>query len=178
MYSVKKITLLGIVIVMSVSFSMMNVDRAYGQGSPVYLGEYCWEGGGGFIRVGLTHMGEGHISVCGTASQTSFEWAVTGNLEVVGSIVLGTSTEAGTLYGGTYMFSRISDIVLDLSTLNGTANFMVMTWDDEVCSLDHYSFDLTYVDCETELSSDGVDKREELIRFLRLYSRTPEENLD
>ena len=73
------------------------------------------------------------------------------------------------------MFSRVADATLDLSTMDGTANFIEMNWDGGVISLDHYSIDLTYVDCDSYQSSDGVDKREELIRFLRMYSTTPEE---
>jgi hypothetical protein len=174
MYSVKKITLLGIVLVMSVSFSMMNVDRAYGQGSPVYLGEHCWEGGGGFITLGVTHMGDGHVSFCGLSE----DWTINGNLEVVGSSALITSTESGMFLGGAIVFSRIATATLDLSTLDGMAYFIETICENGVVTHDNYSFSLSYVDCGSDQSSNGVDKREELIRFLRTFATTPEENLD
>jgi hypothetical protein len=157
----------------SVGFGTMAVDNAYGQRGPVYLGEHCWEGGGGFLTLGLTHMGDGHVSFCGLASEDPFNWAMNGNLEVVGNSVVATSTEAATLLGGTYMFSRVGDVTLDLSTLDGTANFMDATWDGGVITLEHYSIDITYVDCGSDQSSEGVDKREELIRFLRKFATTP-----
>lgn len=174
MCSIKKITSLSFVIVIFVGFGMTNVDKAYGQASPVYLGEHCWEGGGGFLRIGLTHQGEGHVIGNGLASQAPYDWAVNGSLEVVGSNLLLTHTESATFEGGAYMFSRVGNTVLDFETLDGTAYFMEMNWENDVCSLDHYSFDITYVDCETGLSSGAVDKREELIRALRLYSTSSE----
>jgi hypothetical protein len=165
-------------VVTLVGFCTMNVDNVYGQGSPVYFGEHCWEGGGGVLTLGMTHMGDGHISFCGLATRDPYEWAINGNLEVVGNSVVMTSTEAATLLGGNFMFSRIADAALDLSTMDGTANFMEMNWNDGIISFDHYSIDLTYIDCGSDQSSDGVDKREELIKFLRMYSTTPEDSLD
>jgi hypothetical protein len=176
MKSVKVITYLYLVIAVFTGYSMINVDNAYGQGSPVYLGEHCWEGGGGFITMGLTHMGDRHLSFCGLVTETEVPWAINGSFEVVGNSVLITSTESATLSGGTIVFARIADATLDLSTLNGTAHFMEMAWAGGDPFLEYYSFDITYVDCGTGLPSDGVDKRDELIRFLSKYSTTPEEN--
>jgi hypothetical protein len=175
MNMVKKISLLSLVVTLTVCFSIMNVDNAYGQGSPVYIGEYCWEGGGGFLRMGLTHMGGGHVSFSGLVTMAPNDWAMNGNLEIVGNSVLVTATESAALLGGTYVFSRVSNATLDLSTLDGTGHFMDMTWDGAEPFLDYYTIDLTYVDCGSDQSSDGVGKKEELIRFLRKYSSTPEE---
>lgn len=174
MHSVQKMTLLGLVMVVSVGFSMMNVDEAYGQNTPRYIGEYCWLADGGFLRLGLTHQGDGHVSFAGLVTSAPYEWPMNGNLEVVGNEVLVTSTEALALGGGTSMMARVAEAVLDLTTLNGTAYVMEMSWDGIVCSLNHYEMALTYVPCETDESSEGADKREELIRFLRRYSTTPE----
>lgn len=146
---VKKITLLGIVLVAFVVFSAMNASEAYGQGSSVYLGEHCWEGGDGFIRIGMTHMGDGHVIGGGLATVTGADWAINGNLELVGDNVLLTHTESATLYGGTHVFSRVGNTVLDFETLNGTSHFMEMHWENNVCSLEYDFFDITYVDCET-----------------------------
>jgi hypothetical protein len=153
----------------------MDVGNVYGQRSSVYLGEHCWEGGGGFLRMGLTHMGDGHVSFCGLVTETPAPWTMIGNLEVVDNSVLVTSTESATLYGGTIMFSRVADATLDLSTLDGTAHFLETTWDGVDITLEHYSFDITYVDCGLDQSSNEVDRREELIRFLSKYSTTPKE---
>ncbi len=174
MYSIKKITSFSFVIVIFVGFGMINVDEAYGQGTPVYLGEHCWEGGGGFLRLGLTHMGDRHASFGGLVTNDLSNWAINGNLEVVGNSILVTSTEATTSLGSPQMMSRVAEAVLDLATLDGTASFMEMTWEGGVGYLDHYSFDIIYVDCDTDMSQEGVDKREELIRFLRLYSTSSE----
>jgi hypothetical protein len=73
------------------------------------------------------------------------------------------------------MFSRVGNATLDLSTLDGTAHFMDTVWDNGVITHEYYSFDITYIDCSWDQSSSGVDKREELIGFLRMYSTTPEE---
>ncbi len=176
MKSVKKISLPVLAFMAFVVFTTMNVGEAYGQGTPVYLGEHCWEGGGGFLRLGLTHMGDRHVSFGGLVTDDLSNWAINGNLEVVGNSILVTSTEATTSLGSSQMMSRVAEAVLDLATLDGTASFMEMTWEGGVGYLDHYSFDITYVNCGTGLPSDGVDKRDELIRFLSKYSTTPEEN--
>jgi len=177
MNSIKRITLLGFVVVALVGFTTMNVDRAYGEGSPVYLGEHCWEGGGGFITLGLTHMGDGHVSFCGRSGMTS-DWTINGNLEVVGNSLLITSTESGIFFGGAFVFNRVGTTILDLSTLDGMVYLIETNWEGGVISQDQYSFAVAYVDCGLDQSSGGVDKREELIRFLRMYSTTPEEQLD
>jgi hypothetical protein len=178
MKSANSISVLRIVFLAFIFLGTMSLGEAYGQGSPVYLGEHCWEGGGGFLRIGLTHQGDGHVIGGGLASDAGADWAVDGSLELVGDNLLLTHTESATLVGGTYVFSRVGNTVLDFETLNGTSHFMDMTWENNTCTLDHYSFDVTYVDCESGLPSEAADKREELKRLLRIYSTKPEENRD
>ena len=169
MYRANKIALLGLVIVVSVGFSMMNVDKAYG--APRYLGEHCWEGGGAVMKLGMTLMGDGHVSFCGSSTCPLWgEYAISGNLEVVGNQVVATGTGAATSYGAATMMARVSQTILDFATLNGMMYIMDMTWDGTVCSLEHYSTPIYYVPCETDGSQDGADKKEELIRFLRSIS--------
>jgi hypothetical protein len=175
MHSIQKITLLGLVMVVSVGFSMMNVDEAYAQHNPRYIGEHCWVADSGLLRLGLTHQGDGHVSFCGLATWPPYDWAMNGNLEVVGDEVLVTSTEAVTMDGGTFMIARVAEAVLDLTTLNGTARFMEMNWDGTVCNLDHYEMPLTYMPCDRDEASDFSHKREELVRFLRSISQENEE---
>jgi len=156
-------------------FSSTNVDNAYCADGPLYIGEYCWETESSFVRLGFTLMGDRHFTCCGIAEQLGIEWAVNGNLEVVGDSVVMTITGAEVLDGGMTMYSTVSHVILDISTLNGTSNNMDMIWENGVCSLDHNSVILYSVSCGKSVSPDGVDKREELIRLLKKYSSTPEE---
>jgi len=157
----------------------MNVDNAYCAGNPVYLGEFCWDtSSGGFLRVGITHMGDRHLAFCGTISQDFVERTINGNLEVIGNNAVITFTDAETFSGGTVMTARVGDAILDISTLDGTAGIMVMRWEGGVASIDHDTDALFSVNCATSQSPDGVDKREELKRILKAFAATPEEDLD
>lgn len=165
-------------VVALVGFNSIDVENAYCADGPRYLGEYCWlTESGAILRVGITHMGDGHYSGCGTASQAGLEWNINGNLELIGDNVIVTFTDAMTYDGGTTMMGRVGDAVLDFPTLDGTANFMEMRWEDGVTSVNHTTEDLISVDCDPDLSQDGLDKREELIRLLKAYSKTAEESL-
>jgi len=165
--------------VVSTGFSTMNVDKAYCAGNPVYLGEYCWDtSSGGFLRVGITHMGDRHFTFCGTVSQDLGERTINGNLEVIGSNAVITFTDAETFNGDTTMTARVGDAILDISTLDGTAGIMVMRWEGDVTSITHETEVMFSVDCETNQSPGNVDKREELKTILRTFATKPEENLD
>jgi hypothetical protein len=162
-----------------VGFSIPNIDKAYCAGNPVYLGEFCWDtSSGGFLRVGITHMGDRHLTLCGTIAQDFVERTINGNLEVVGNSAVITFTDAETFNGGTIMTARVGDAILDISTLDGTAGIMVMRWEDGVTSIDHETDVLSSVDCDTSPSSDGVDKRVELKRIFRTFATTSEEDVD
>jgi len=157
-------------------FSSTNVDNAYCMEGPLYIGEYCWETESAFVRLGFTLMGDGHFTFCGIVDQPGIdEWPVNGNLEVVGDSAVMTVTGASVLDGGVTMISTVSHLILDISTLDGTANNMDMIWEDGVCSLDHELSILNSVSCDKSMSPDGVDKREELKRILRKFATTPEE---
>jgi hypothetical protein len=161
-----------------VGFSTIEVENAYCSDGPTYIGEYCWlTESGASLRIGITLVGDGHFSACGTASQAGLEWNINGNLELIGGNVVITFTDAVTYDGGATMMSRVGDAVLDLSTLDGTANFLEMRWEAGVTSVNHYSEGLTSVDCDPDLPQDGLDMREELIRFLKTYSKTTEESV-
>jgi len=118
-------------------------------------------------------MGDGHFTGNGRVSGSGLEFAINGNLEVVGSSVVLTFTDAVTFFApDEYMTSRVGDATLDISTLSGTANFMAMVWENSASYIEHYSEGLTSVDCEE--NPDGVDKRDELKRFFRQYVTTLE----
>jgi hypothetical protein len=166
--TVKKYLLLGLLVVISTSFHKMNIDEAYCAVNPVYLGEFCWDtSSGGFLRIGITHMGDRHLTFCGTVSQDLGDRAIHGNIEVIGDNAVISFTDAETFSGGTDMTARVGDAILDISTLDGTAHSMVMRWEDGVASLDHETEVLHSVECGTSPSPDVVDEREELKRILR-----------
>jgi hypothetical protein len=159
-------------------FTTINVDNAYCVKHPVYLGEYCWQAEDGFLRIGITHMGDKHLFGCGSATGPAYKFAINGNFEVDGSSVLLTFTDSASFYEDTFMQSRVGNAILDIDTLDGKANFMVMKWENEACSLEHYSMDVTSVPCDGSQSRDGVDKIEKLKTLLKSFVTTPEEKQD
>lgn len=153
----------------------MSADNGYCAGNPVYLGEFCWDtSSGGFLRIGITHMGDRHLTFCGTVSQDLGDRAIHGNIEVIGNRAVITFTDAETFSGGTDMTARVGDAILDISTLDGTAHSMVMRWEDGVASLDHEMEVMVSVECNTSRSPDGVDAREELKRLLISFAVSQE----
>ena len=156
-------------------FSMIDTQNAYCADGPTYLGEYCWlTDSGAILRIGITLVGDGHFLGSGTASQSGLEWNINGNLELIGGDVVITFTDALTISETNFMMSRVGDAVLDISTLDGTANFLEMNWENGVTSVTHFTDGLTSVECDVSSSQDGVDKRDELIRLLKEYTETTE----
>jgi hypothetical protein len=91
-----------------------------------YLGEFCWQGGGGgTARLAVTHMGGGHFLLNGKLIGIVTEPAV-GSAEVLGNNVYITLTTTGSDVIDTW--ASFGRVVLDLATLNGTV---------EVLGVDH-----------------------------------------
>lgn len=147
--------------------------------SPLYLGEYCWEvDDGSSVRLGITLTGDGHFTFAGRISDpgSGTDFPVHGNLEIVGSSVV-MSLAASTTQDETVVAS-VGNVVLAISTLDGTSDAMHMIYEGGVSTLDHEQHDLFSVSCDKCVSPDGKDRREELKRIFATYATTPGETFE
>ena len=160
--------------VVLIGFSTIDTENAYCGKNPVYLGEYCWVAENGFLRTGITHMGDRHLFGCGSAVVKGYKFAINGNFEVTESSLLLTFTDSVSYDEFKVMYSRVGNATLDIDTLDGTSSIMNMIWEGGETFVEHTTDSLFSVPCDKNLSPDGVDKREELKTLLKSFVTTPE----
>ena len=119
-----------VVIGFFILFSLLNSPPSFGfetnSARGGYLGEFCWETEDGTIlRLGFTHVGNGHYIVNGRTIEPGEVHALHGNAEIV---------------GGQVITSVVSTGFDDYSTWNyvGTWVFSLSTRDGYVESIGHY----------------------------------------
>jgi hypothetical protein len=168
---------LSLCVVVFVGLSAVLAERACYAGD--YLGEYCWDGDdGSFTRIGITHMGDGHLIFSGSVTDpgSGGDFPVHGNVEIIETsavmAVVASSKQEDTVV------SSVGTVVLDISTLNGTSDVIITRYEGGNVYIDLETHDLFSTPCDSGIDSDGSDKREELKRILHQYSTTIEANSD
>jgi hypothetical protein len=115
-----------------------------------YLGDYCWNfsnatyGTSGVLRLGVTHIGGGHLMCSGTFSVIkpfNIQGPTYGNIEVIENKIRISLSLLGMRDGkvGTEMHS----IALDPATLNGTETGIGVFYD----AVELFEGTLTYTTC-------------------------------
>ena len=111
-----------------VSGGIAKVEAQFSIGQ--YLGELCWDDLGDLVRLGVTHMGDNHFLVTGSASDPLFPGdaiPVHGNAEIVGGQILMTVNASGA--EATEVFASTAHVILDPATLVGTIEFLDLIHD-------------------------------------------------
>jgi hypothetical protein len=163
-------------VLMVTAVTMIPFGNACGQGTPLYIGEYCWEGDDdSFTRIGITLMGEGHFLFSGTVTDpgSGNNFPVHGNIEIDGTNVIMAAVASLTQNGT--VVSSVGNIVLDISTLDGTSDMIHQRYEGGLIILGHEAHDLYSVSCDGSAAADGIDKREELKKLLKKYSTLSDE---
>ncbi len=166
---------LSLCVIVFAGLSAVLVERACYAGN--YIGEYCWDGDdGSFTRVGITHMGDGHLLFSGSVTDpgSGAVFPVHGNVEIIGTsaimAIVASSRQEDTVV------SSVGTVVLDMSTLNGRSDVIITRYEGGNVYIDLETHDLFYTSCDSGITSNGLDKREELKRILYQYTTTIEAN--
>ena len=116
-----------------------------------YLGDFCWEAGGGevILKLGILHIGDGHLLLSGKLfDKGHLKEVVHGNAEIEGSNLIATLNSSDK--DDKEIVTGTSHIIIDLSTLNATAEgiFHGYEYSNQLNETEHEGLDvLTFISC-------------------------------